>query len=354
LQRALPIRAPKTKLRIAMLVLDALCLAKPRAAVPPKEVRSALFRAAASGGAPRLALLRSVAESFAVTVVELESALFADLQGERCIAELPPSLSPSRLTTNANLAIVSSLFRRAVQLRIVVHGNCRALIRHARITGLICRESRLARAADGVVLDVSGPFALFRHSDLYGRALASLLPLIASCVELELSASCALGRDGQLCTLALRTGDPIERSPELPRPARPIEQKFERAFQRAAPGWSLVREPLAIASGERLLFPDFELVPKHDPTRSWLLEIIGFWTPEYLHDKLRILSNAGIERFVLCVDQNRLCADAELPADPRIIRHKTRIDVRAVLALIGARVDGHAPRRASSRPSASR
>ncbi len=83
-----------------------------------------------------------------------------------------------------------------------------------------------------------------------------------------------------------------------------------------------------------MIFPDFELVPRDDRIRPWLPEIVGLWTPEYLQQKLQRLRNAGIERFVLCVDQSRECGGSELPADLRIIRYKTRIDVRAVLAII--------------------
>jgi len=326
----------KAKLRVASVVLDALCLARPPAAVPAKEARAALFRAAAASHASRVAVLNTVAASFAVTPVELESALFADLRGERRVSELPAHVSPSRLAANANFAIVSSLIRRAVQVRVVARGEVRALIRQARIAGLICGVSRSAYAADGVALDLSGPFALFQHSDRYGRALASLIPRLASCAEFELNASCALGHDGQLGSLALRSGDPIEPSSDLPLPRRALDQRFERDFLRAAVGWDLLREPLAIASGDRLIFPDFELVPRHDPTRSWLLEIIGFWTPEYLHEKLKRLSEAGCERFLLCVDLDRHCGPVDLPQDPRLLRYTTRIDARAVLARIVA------------------
>jgi len=330
-------RAPKIKLRIAILILDGLTRARATAAAPPKEVRAALFRAAAASHAARPVVLSSVAASFALTVPELESALFADLKSERRIAALPAAISPSRLVTDANLAIVSSFMRRATHVRIVVRGNFRALLRQARVAGLICRAARLDRAADGVVLDVSGPFALFHHSDLYGRALASLIPRLASCDEFELTASCTLAHSHQPASLVLRSAE------FLPAPAASaaasaldgrLERKFERDFRRAARGWDLSREPPVISAGERLIFPDFALAPARDPSERWLLEIVGFWTPEYLRGKLQCLASANIERFVLCVDQSRECAEAELPPDPRIIPYKSRIDAHAVLALI--------------------
>ncbi|HEY0468442.1 MAG TPA: DUF790 family protein [Polyangiaceae bacterium] len=352
LREPLSTRAPKTKLRIAIVVLDALCRSRPPAAASPKEVRAALFRAAAASHVARAAVLSAVAGSFALTESQLESALFADLPGERRVAELPPALSVARIITDANLAIVTSLLRRAAHVRIVVRGDYRALIRHARVAGLICRQSRVEHGAQGVALDVSGPFALFHHCDLYGRALGSLIPRLASSGEFDLTATCALGRDNLPGSLVLRSGElwhspePSLASPDIADDAQ-LERKFERAFRRAAPDWDLIREPGAIASGERLIFPAFALVPRRDPNQSWLLEIVGFWTPDYLREKLQRLSAAGIERFVLCVDQNRECADAELPPDPRIIPHQARIDARAVLTLVTAERAGHSYRGAS-------
>jgi predicted nuclease of restriction endonuclease-like RecB superfamily len=278
-----------------------------------------------------------VAASFAVTAVELEAALFADLLSERRVAELSPSLSASRIATDANLAIVSSLIRRAAHVRIAVHGNARPLVRHARALGLICCESRLARGVDGVVLDVSGPFALFHHSEIYGRALASLIVRLRNCDEFELTATCSLGSAGHLPSLVVRSGDPIgSGSDSVPSESR-TKQKFARDFLRAAPDWELIGDPDAIAVGGTLIFPDFEITPRDDPSGRWLLELVGFWTPEYLHEKLERLRASGIERFLLCVDQKRECSGAELPSDPRIIRFKTRVDPRAVLAIVNAK-----------------
>lgn len=357
LREPLATRTPKFKLQIAIQVLDALsrarARARPTAAVAPKEARAALFRAAAHSYAERDAVLHSVAASLGVSAVELETALFADLRAEQRVAELPKDLCPSRIATDSNLAIVTSLIRRASHVRIVVSGNSRALVRHARLVGLICslscaeRREKNARVAlgeplvaarqvppEGATLDISGPFALFRHTEVYGRALASLVPRMAWCNEFELTAACALGRGSQLSTLVLRSGDPIGAGRELVRYDSRLEERFVRDFRRAAPDWQLIREPRPVASGKRLIYPDFELVHRQDGNRRWLLEIVGFWTGKYLREKLANLRLASIENLVLCIDQKRHCAEDDLPPEAKAIRYKTRIDPRAVLAII--------------------
>jgi predicted nuclease of restriction endonuclease-like RecB superfamily len=335
LRAPLPTRAPKLKLRVAMLVLDALSRTRPNPALPPKQARAALFRAAAHGSEPRLARLGSVAASLSVSVVELEDALFADLRSERLVAALPVRVSPSTLASDANLALVSSLIGRATQVSIVLRRNAQALIRHARVSGLMCREIRAARVEEPVTLDISGPLSLFHHSDVYSRALSSLIPRLAHCGRFELSATCALARRGPLSTLLVTSADPLH-GPELSPLESHSSRQFEQDFQRIAPEWKLTRGPAAIGAGERAVFADFELAAHDDPTRSWLLEIIGFSTPEYVREKLARLRAVGGERFVLCVDRSRQCGDGELPRDPRVLCYRRRIDARAVLALLTA------------------
>jgi len=54
-------------------------------------------------------------------------------------------------------------------------------------------DSGLMVASDdplsGAVLDISGPLALFHHTEVYGRGLVSLVPRLAWCDEFELTAS---------------------------------------------------------------------------------------------------------------------------------------------------------------------
>ncbi|MET0793288.1 MAG: DUF790 family protein [Polyangiaceae bacterium] len=328
------IRAPKSKLRIAIHVLDALCRDRTASKLPPKEARAAVFREAAGSRATRAEVLSSVAVALGATADELEASLFADLRCEQRVAELPKTASPAQISSAANLAILTSLVRRAAQVRIAVGGNARALVFHARRGGLICNNSP-RKSRGGLILELSGPFALFRHSDVYGRALASLVPRLAGCADFELSAACALGRSAPLSTLVVRSGDPIDGGRELARHERRVEERFMRAFRRAARDWDVLREPAPLSVGDSLIFPDFELVHRRDQSRRWLLELVGFWTAQYLNEKLERLRAAGIERLILCVDQKRLCSEQDLPAGARIIRYKTRIDPQAVLAIVG-------------------
>jgi uncharacterized protein len=86
-----------------------------------------------------------------------------------------------------------------------------------------------------------------------------------------------------------------------------------------------------------LIFPDFELVHRRDPARRFLLEIVGFWTPKYLEEKLRKLREAKLDNVILCIDEARACSDTTIPPHSTIVRYKRRIDVESVLAILERR-----------------
>ena len=99
-----------------------------------------------------------------------------------------------------------------------------------------------------------------------------------------------------------------------------------------------MREPEPVVAGDALVFPDFALQHRMDPSRRWLLEIVGFWTPSYLARKLASYRAAGLSNLILCIDEERDCADGDLPPGTFVVRFRRRIDVGAVCRLIEARV----------------
>ena len=74
--------------------------------------------------------------------------------------------------------------------------------------------------------------------------------------------------------------------------------------------------------------------------RHWLLEIVGFWTPQYVERKLALLRAARLGNLILCVDEARSCAEAKVSASTRVIAFCRRIDAAAVLRLIEAERGG--------------
>jgi len=330
LREPLPGANHSGKQRLAIHVLERIWGFQSPSALP-RSVRAALFGEAARLRAPRELVLAAVAAQLGVRGAELEAALFADLPGERLVAPPDRLPSPGELALRANLALAQGLIFRATAVTIEACGNARTLVRHAKLCGLICAV--VARGDTGdAVLELSGPFSLFRRTLLYGRALGALVPLLAWCRRFRLRADCVLRERRVLLQLA--TGDPIFPAPEPRAYDSKIEERFAREFRSAARNWDIVREPEPVAAGTVLLFPDFVLRHRIDRRKRWLLEIVGFWTPEYLARKLALYRAAGLPNLILCIDEERQCTDGDLPSGARVLRFRRRVDAEQVLRLI--------------------
>ena len=242
----------------------------------------------------------TVAASLGVSREDLQESLFGDLPGERLVAAPAQPLSAAELALRCNLAVVQGLLFRATVVRIEIEGNTRVLVRHAKWRGLICTLAGRSGSGSATV-ELSGPFALFRNTRLYGRALGELVPLLAWCPRFRLRADCVF--HGRRLTLQLGTGDPIFPSSAPRRYDSLLEERFAREFRRLAPEWDVIREPEPIAAASTLIFPDFALQHRSDPTRRWLLEIVGFWTPDYVARKLALYRSARLSNLILCIDE---------------------------------------------------
>jgi predicted nuclease of restriction endonuclease-like RecB superfamily len=182
LREPLSVRAPRASLRVACAVLERATPA-PRPGGPPAEaVRRVVFGHAARERDRERVLALASAE-LGHEPGALEELLFSDLRSAARVGPLPAGTSPASLALDANQALASSLLGRSQAVRIRALGNARALVRHAQVLGLLCS---VERASGGYQLDISGPFALFRHTLIYGRRLASLLPRAAWCSRFEL------------------------------------------------------------------------------------------------------------------------------------------------------------------------
>lgn len=331
LRDPLPCESPPRKLRLAIQVLGRLRPHNRKSAVLPRRARANVFGEAARTSASPEAVLTAVAACLGVTPEDLQESLFADLPGERIVAVPAQSLSAVELALRCNLAVVQEMLFRATVVRVEVEGNTRVLVRHAKWRGLICTVADRS-CGTSTSMEISGPFAVFRNTRLYGRALGELVPLLAWCPRFRLQAECAF--QGRRLTLQLGAGDPIFPASTPRRYDSLLEERFAREFRLLAPTWDVIREPEPIVAGGTLIFPDFALQHRTDPARRWLLEIAGFWTPDYVARKLALYRSARVPSLIFCIDENRNCAEADLPSGARVIRYRRRVDPAEVLRAI--------------------
>jgi hypothetical protein len=177
----------------------------------------------------------------------------------------------------------------------------------------------------------SRDLSLFHHTRVHGRALGGIVPFLSWCSRFALEATCVL--EDRRGTLRLATGDLLFPAEE-PRPYDSrLEEDFARRMRHAAPEWDVIRDPHPLSAGSTggLVFPDFALAHREDPSRRWTLEIVGFWTPAYLERKLSSYRSAKVSNLILCIDERRRCAEGALPPDATVVWFRRRIEPAAVL-----------------------
>jgi predicted nuclease of restriction endonuclease-like RecB superfamily len=336
LRQPLPCATPPFKLRAAVAVMLRLWKSELCAKVPPEKARESLFCAAAAPiESDRSTAFEVAAQELGAAPADIERAMFADLPGERVVCAPANIPSANDIALRTNQIILRSLLFHARRVRIKAEGATRPLVRQAKLRGLLCSVT------DGTppILDLSGPFTVFRHTLIYGRALGELVQFLPHCAHFKLRADCVLR--GQAAILDVQSGDPIFPAEE-PKPFdSKLEERFARDLKRAAPDWDLVREPEPVPAGRTLIFPDFLLRHRLCPQRRFFVEILGFWSADYLLRKLALLREAGLGNLILCVDESHgdeLLPPDLLPSEARIVRFRRRIDPRLVLAAAGEEI----------------
>ncbi len=293
--------------------------------------RKLLFDLAAQKTGSREAILAEAAERLRVSKDLLEEGLFADVREERRVKAPARSISPSELALRVNSRFAQAIVRGASEVEVEAYENVRSLVRHARLRGLLVTVASGNDPAR-TRLSISGPFALFRHTLVYGRALAELVPLLAQAPRFSLSARCLV--QGERVRFVVESGDPLFPSENLRAFDSRVEERFARDMARLAPDWHVLREPTAVPALGTLLFPDFLLCHRLDPRRRFLVEIVGFWTPEYVSRKLETLRAARIENLILVIDEARRCSEADLPLDARVVRFRKKVDASKLLPIL--------------------
>ena len=97
-------------------------------------------------------------------------------------------------------------------------------------------------------------------------------------------------------------------------------------------GWRLRREAAVIEAGRNLLIPDF--VFTHADGTEVALEIVGYWTPEYLAAKLGKLRSVKAPNLLVAVRRSLALEEGALPS--AVLPFKSRILLRDLLPRLEA------------------
>ena len=330
----------------------------------PRELRKRVFALGAAGvpsRGRRETLLRQAADGLAresgklVTAEEVAGGLFADLPGNQVLTAFDAPL-PVDLIHRYNLAQAQGVFYRAHELTITAHRNeparYKQLFRYMKLFGLMTLIE--GDAEHGFTLRVDGPASLFAPSTRYGLAMAKLLPALLHVTKWSLRAGLKprqreAGYETQDAGGSSRVReDAAAEAVEVfalddkcglvshYKAGKEFDSILEEAFagrwEKMETEWRLEREVDLVPVPGSAIIPDFRVA--HPDGRSVLVEIVGFWRPEYLRKKFALLRKSGRKDLVLAVSErlNLEAAGVELGEwKEEVVWFKGKLDPKAVL-----------------------
>ena len=328
---------------LAKLLRDDRCEFEEQAVAPPMEIRQRLFTLARENHPVVLQpdfihpvtkdeLIAEVAREYKAEPEQIAWALYADLAENHILTRFDPP-EPAWLLQRYNVALAQALLYRCIRMKLSVFRNIPS--RYKQLFKFI-KFYQLMHAIEGdldsgyeILLD--GPVSMFRLSQKYGLKLAVFLPALLLCTRWKMEAE-IITPDGE------RRYFPLDESAKLVSHYRDstmydslLEKTFAERFDALESDWRIEREVAIINLKETVFIPDFAF--RHTDGRTALMEIVGYWRPEYLEKKLMKLRRSGRADMVIAVSANLNVGEQDFADVPgSVFFFKNRINPKEVIA----------------------
>jgi predicted nuclease of restriction endonuclease-like RecB superfamily len=304
--------------------------------IDPPLIRKAVFEESSKRGFALTELERREIAGSVASKLHLSShdvvlkAMWSDLD-DNLIIDHFDAIDPQTLVGWYNLSLMQTLLFNCTKLDFYISGglNWKRVLRTVKRLGLMYHLQQPQQQQENrIICSLEGPLSLFKLTDRYGTLLAKLLPSIIFSSDKKVQSSSNRGEWHLDAWIVRKTmeGRKIyefkiskDEIPELmtdPYSSFPsssitekevegsspyndnynfdstVEEKFAKRFEQSETGWRLTREPdpLVLSNGGAFI-PDF-MFEKYD--KKIYLEIVGFWTKEYLERKLQKLADIFI------------------------------------------------------------
>jgi uncharacterized protein len=308
--------------------------------IDPPRIRKAVFEESSKRGFALTELERMEIADSVASRLHLSShdvvlkTMWSDLD-DNLILDYFDAIDPEALIGWYNLSLMQTLLFNCTKLDFYISGglNWKRVLRTVKRLGLMYYLQQPQQQQENrIICSLEGPLSLFKLTDRYGTLLAKLLPSIIFSSDKKRESS-GDGGEWHLDAWIVRKTmdgrkiyefkiskneipglltDPYSSFPPSSITQKEVagssslyndynifdsavEEKFAKRFEQAETGWRLTREPdpLVLSNGGAFI-PDF-MFEKYD--KKIYLEIVGFWTKEYLERKLQKLADIFISAY---------------------------------------------------------
>lgn len=271
---------------------------------------------------------QQIAKELNLTWDEIEQNLYSDVIEFQQLNEFEGYDSAAAFLSRYNVAQLQTSLYRAETIKIWASDDFKTILRYAKLAKLLHEIKRTGPSKYEITL--SGPVSVLHETRRYGVNFARFLPTLLACKNWMMSATL---KTPWKTTAKLDLSDKDGFSSHLPEPDEfdsSVEEAFAKKFGVERDGWQLIREGEILHKNQTTFVPDF--VFRHEGGTEVLMEIIGFWTPEYLAHRRETLKTFKHHKILLAIPETSLKTDTD--SIKNIISYKKAILLKPVLELL--------------------
>lgn len=362
----------------------------------PYDVRRALFTESSAAGlatsaAKRDAIIGRAADACGIRPPDVPRVMWADLEDNQTLERFD-AISVGDLLLWYNMSLAQTLLFGCTRMEFYVSEGpyWKEILRTVKARGLMYVLEAGGGAGNGKGGDakgngggsgsgtkggaplrciLEGPLSVFKMTTKYGTAFARLLPVITRTPSWWVDATISRKTPGGVKLYRFEMASDsarahlrgVEHGPRHGTDTGPqqydsaVEQKFADILYahlgRGDPlGWRMTREPGPLIAGNKAMLPDFVF---ERLGRRVYLEIVGFWTPDYIRRKFAKLRDmlagpaAGGIDMLVGIDSSLLCSQAsEVAGLPGVFMFGRDMSVKPILDHLG-KIDAELEREAA-------
>lgn len=283
-------------------------------------------------------VVRGAANDYGISTEQVEETLFADRPAAYLLSDIGAEWTSESLVARYNLELARGVLYWANLVQIEVHSSYKDLWKYLKFFKLMFW---VQSQEDGYIIDLDGPISPFVSATMrYGRQFAAFLPALLLCEQWRLVASVRSPISQTLCTYRLdATSSSLEThfrasGPFDSRLEADFAHEFEEKFGSKRGKWVLTREDEVLVLGDTVMIPDFALTHK-DTGQRVLIELVGFWHPDYLRRKVEKVRAAQCRNLLLLVYEGvNLAAEALQDVPGEVLYFKNKSVLKEVMEAV--------------------
>jgi predicted nuclease of restriction endonuclease-like RecB superfamily len=256
---------------------------------------------------------------------EIEHGLYADVIAFQRLEEFDGYPNAPALLSRYNVAQLQACLYRAESMTVVATDDFKTILRYTKLAKLLHDIVRLGPSKYRFAF--SGPASVLRQTRRYGVNFAKFLPALLACKGWRMTASLKTPWN---TPAKLNLSDSDGFTSHLPPPDEfdsGLEESLAEKFGPERDGWQLIREGEILHNQQKTFVPDFTF--RHKDCTEVLLEIVGFWTPEYLSHRRETLKQFRHHAILIAVPEKSLREGARIGEN--VLVYKTTLKLTSLM-----------------------